>query len=189
MKGVGLRGRAATALLALAVATGLGGCSSGTPQDVTAELTALKAQLRELRDREQIRELLVEYGRRIDARDFAGFGQLFAQDGEYVSAGTTSRGPDAIAAFLEDIFQRNPSGIASPNFHVFFNETIDVDGDQAHAVSMSFFVVPGERGAPQVLMLGSYDDELVRDEDGRWRFRRRVVKGELPAPRSAATQR
>lgn len=186
MKGAGFRKGAS---VALAFATVLCGCSGGASQDMVEELAALRSGLQDLRDREQIRELLVEYGRRIDARDFAGFGQLFVEDGEYVSAGTTSRGPEAIAAFLEDIFQRNPSGIASPNFHVFFNETIDVEGDQARAVSMSFFVVPGERGAPQVLMLGSYDDELVRDEDGRWKFRRRVVKGELPAPRSASTQR
>jgi len=189
MTGVDSRKGAGIALAVLAFAAVLVGCSSGASQDAAAELTALRSELQELRDRERIRELLIEYGRRIDARDFAGFGQLFAEDGEYVSAGTTSRGPEAIAAFLEDIFQRNPSGIASPNFHVFFNETIDVEGDQARAVSMSFFVVPGERGAPQVLMLGSYDDELVRDEDGRWKFRRRVVKGELPAPRSASTQR
>src|SRR5690606_32297583 len=36
-------------------------------------------------------------------------------------------------------------------------------------------------GGPQALMFATYRDEFVR-EDGRWKFRRREVIGDLPGP-------
>ena len=44
----------------------------------------LAARVRALEDREAIRTLWAEYGRTLDARDFAAFSQLFARDAEFV---------------------------------------------------------------------------------------------------------
>lgn len=141
-------------------------------------------RLRELEDREAIRLVLRDYGRLLDERRFDDFGRLFAADGEYVSAGTTTRGPQAIADSLRRIMAGNPLGLAEPNFHVLFNERITVQGDTAQATSQSFFVAPGADGAPRIIMMASYEDQLRRTPEG-WRFARRVVKGNMslrPAP-------
>jgi hypothetical protein len=93
----------------------------------------------------------------------------------------TIKGGAAIAKALEDILRRNPTGFRSPNFHLFANEIIRIDGDEATAVSKGIFVVPGDGDKPDLVMLATYRDVLTRD-GGRWKFRRRVVHGDIPAP-------
>jgi polyvinyl alcohol dehydrogenase (cytochrome) len=147
------------------------------------------SRVAELEDRESIRLVLRDYGRLLDERRFDDFGRLFSAEGEYFSAGTTTRGPQAIADSLRRIMAGNPLGLAEPNFHVLFNERIEVHGDQANATSQSFFVAPGADGAPRIVMMASYEDSLVRTPQG-WRFARRVVRGNMaprptpPAPRA-----
>lgn len=135
------------------------------------------ARLAELEDRESIRLVLRDYGKLLDERRFDDFGQLFAADGEYVS-GSTTRGPAAIAESLKKIMSGNSLGLAEPNFHVLFNERIELHGDRADATSQSFFVAPGTDGAPQLIMMASYVDSLVRTAQG-WKFARRVVRGNI----------
>ncbi len=134
-------------------------------------------------DRAAIHRLLVDYGRTLDARDFDGFAGLFARDGVYVAGGADGRplsGPQAGEA-MRRTFAENALGFAEPNYHLFFNETVDFTGaDSARARSQSLYMVPSEDGAPRAAMMASYDDELVR-EDGRWKFARRVVHGQMPA--------
>lgn len=149
----------------------------------TAASANLASRVRVLEDREQIRELLRDYGRQLDRRDFDGFARLFATDSEYVSGGVSTRGPAAIGASLREIMARNPLGFREPNFHVFFNEFIDVSGDAASSTSQSLYVVPGDSNKPDLVLMASYEDQLVR-EGGRWKFKRRVVRGNIPVPRS-----
>lgn len=157
-----------TPLLALAL------CSGPT----FAAAPTASSRLTELEDREAIRLVIRDYGRLLDERHFDEFGRLFAPEGEYVSAGTTTRGPTAIAESLRRVMTGNPLGLAEPNFHVLFNERIELHGDQADATSQSFFVAPGANGAPQLIMMASYDDRFVRTPNG-WRFARRVVHGNM----------
>jgi hypothetical protein len=140
--------------------------------------TVVAARLMELEDREAIRLLLRDYGRLLDERRFDEFGQLFAAAGEYVSAGTTTRGPSAIAESLRRIMSGNPLGLGEPNFHVLFNDRIELHGEQASATSQSFFVAPGADGAPRLIMMASYEDKFVRTATG-WRYAQRVVKGNM----------
>jgi hypothetical protein len=144
------------------------------PAPAAAEDTA--AELHELRDRAAIHELLLAYGRTIDERDFDAFGALFTQDGEYGG----NRGPEAIAAGMRQTFASNPLGFREPNFHVFFNETIEVKGPRASARSMSFYVVPDDQNGYRIALMAAYEDELVKT-GGEWKFRRRTVKGLSPA--------
>jgi hypothetical protein len=126
---------------------------------------------------------LVDYGRTLDARDFGGFAALFAHDGVYVAGGPAAKplsGQQAGEA-MRRTFAENALGFAEPNYHLFFNETVDFTGpDSASARSQSLYMVPDEAGAPRAAMMASYDDELVR-EGGRWKFARRVVHGQMPA--------
>ena len=137
-------------------------------------------------DRAAIHRLLVDYGRTLDARDFDGFAGLFAHNGVYVAGGGSGNGlsgPEAGEA-MRRTFAENALGFAEPNYHLFFNETVDFTGtDSATASSQPLYMVPGDDGAPRAAMMAQYDDELVR-EQGRWKFARRVVHGQMPAPRA-----
>jgi len=135
-------------------------------------------------DRAAIHGLLIDYGRTLDARDFDAFAALFARDGVYVAGGSGAEplsGAEAGAA-MRRTFAENALGFAEPNYHLFFNETVEFTGpDSASAGSQSLYMVPGEDGAPRAAMMAQYDDELVR-EGGRWKLARRVVRGLMPAP-------
>ena len=149
----------------------------------------LQARVRDLESREEIREVMHDYGRLLDARDFDAFARLWATNSVYDSGGLISKGPQAIAAFLKEIIGRNPAGYKTPNFHVFFNENIDVHGDHATATSKSAFLVPGEGNKADAAIVAEYQDEFTR-EDGHWKFLRRLVRGDIPAPaQRPATQR
>jgi uncharacterized protein (TIGR02246 family) len=140
-------------------------------------------RLRVLEDREEIRQLLVDYGRTLDQRDFKAFSRLFSENAEYVSGGSDAiKSAAAIARFLEEVFQKNPTGVRSPNFHLFANEIIHVNGDEAVAISKGLFVVPNQANVPEIAMIATYNDVLIRDQ-GKWKFKRRVVTGDIPAPK------
>jgi hypothetical protein len=146
---------------------------------------ALATRVRALEDREAIRALWAEYGRTLDARDFAAFAQLFARDAEFVGGpGSPAKGREAIGAFLEKAIGTNYPSSKGRNFHLYFNESIDLDGDQGTGVSKGGFVMAAaDNNKADFLLLATYRDQFVREE-GRWKFKRREVIGEIPVPRA-----
>jgi uncharacterized protein (TIGR02246 family) len=147
----------------------------------------IAARLEALEGREAIRTLWAEYGRTLDARDFRAFAQLFARDAEFVGGpGSPAKGPDAIGAFLEKAIGTNYPNSKGRNFHLYFNESIDLQGDRATALSKGGYVMAAsDNTKADFLLLATYRDEFVR-EDGRWKFKRREVVGEIPVPRTPA---
>lgn len=146
----------------------------------TAGQSAIEVRLQQLEDREEIRALLIEYGRTLDARDFKSFSELFANNGGEWNGGMgVAKGPVAIRKLMEETIGNNTGGINAPNFHVFNNEVIEVNDDTATAVSKWTFVVQGEDNRPQWVYLGHYNDKLIR-EKGRWKFLQRKVTGAIP---------
>lgn len=142
--------------------------------------TDVSNRLQRLEDREEIRTLLIKYGRTLDARDFKAFSKLFARDGEWNGGMGAARGPAAIQKLMEDTIGSNSGGGFGPrNFHLFDNEVIEVHGDRATAHSKWTFVMQGEDNRPQWVYLGHYNDILVR-EGGRWKFLQRKVTGAIP---------
>jgi uncharacterized protein (TIGR02246 family) len=139
---------------------------------------SLAARIQRLEDVEEIQGVLLDYGRYLDARDFAAYSRLFARDGEWVGGFGTVQGPAAIQAFME-------KNIASPNrgntFHILSNFRIDVHGDTATAWSRWTFVTPGADKKPAPSQAGRYDDLLVR-ENGHWKFKRRTASNDIPIP-------
>lgn len=141
---------------------------------------SVEARLQAVEDRQEIHALLMEYGRTLDARDFAGFERLFAKDAEYGSARSEPvKGPANIRELLEGQLKKNAAPQPGRDFHLFYNETIDVKGDHATALSKGAFYVRGEGNKLETSALVNYHDDLVR-EDGRWKFKRRIL-GERPA--------
>jgi uncharacterized protein (TIGR02246 family) len=139
--------------------------------------TSLEARIQRLDDIEQIRTVLIDYGRFLDARDFVSYSRLFAKDGEWVGGFGTVKGPAAIQAFME---KNVPGPNSGHNYHLLSNFEIEVLGDTATAWSRWTFVVPGPDQKPVMAQGGRYDDVLVR-EQGHWKFKRRVASNDLPS--------
>ena len=138
---------------------------------------SLAARVQRLEDTEEIRTLLLNYGRYLDTRDFAAYSRLFAKDGEWVGGFGTVKGPAAIQAFME---KNIPGPNKDHNYHLLTNFVIDVKGDTATAWSRWTFVVPGPDKKPAMAQGGRYEDTLVR-EDGHWKFKRREASNDLPS--------
>jgi hypothetical protein len=140
----------------------------------------LAARVQALEAREAIRTLYAEYGRTLDARDFTAFSRLFARDAEYGSA----KGPAAIGAFLEKAIGTNYPDSKGRNYHLYFNESIDVQGERATGISKGGYVMAtADNTKADFLLLATYRDEYVK-EDGQWKFKRRQTIGEIPVPRA-----
>lgn len=138
-------------------------------------------QLRKLQDRVEIRQLLMDYGRFLDQRDFAAFSDLFAEkEGEWIGGLGSAKGSRNIRDLMEKTIGTDSSMTKASNFHLFTNETIRLNGDQAEATTKWIFVVRAEDARPQPVFLGHYEDTIIR-ENGRWKFLRRVVYGDIPA--------
>jgi len=142
--------------------------------------SSLAARLQRLEDMEEIRTLLLDYGRHLDSRDLAAYSRLFAKDGEWVGGFGSVQGPAGIQAFMEKNLGTGPN--RTNTYHLLTNFVIEVKGDTATAWSRWTFVTPGPDGRPVIAQAGRYDDNLVR-ESGRWRFKRRVASSDLPAPK------
>jgi len=141
--------------------------------------TSTADQLQELMDKQAIHQLFMNYGRTLDSRDFAGFERLFARDAEYGGGANMVKGPAAIRARLEAALKQNGAPMPGRDWHFFFNETIDVHGDEATAVSMGAFFVRGENNKLQSDSFAIYDDVVIR-EDGVWKFKRRRLGSTVP---------
>ena len=138
----------------------------------------VEARVRRLEDREEIRLLLLDYGRHLDNRDFEAYASLFAADGEWVGGFGSVRGRDNVQAFMEKNMGTAPN--RAKTYHLLSNFVISVKGDTATAWSRWAFVVPGANGAT-IAQAGRYDDTLVR-ENGRWRFRKRTASNDTAPP-------
>lgn len=146
-----------------------------TPADASSA-----ARLQRLEDMEEIRTLLLDYGRFLDSRDLVAYSRLFAKDGEWVGGFGSARGPQEILAFMQKNLGTDPN--RGNTYHILSNFEIVTDRDSATAWSRWTFITPGSDGKPVISQAGRYDDVLVK-EDGRWRFKRRVASNDIPAPK------
>jgi hypothetical protein len=149
-----------------------------------ADDRSLAARLQRFEDLEEIRTLLLDYGRFLDARDFGAYSRLFASNGAWVGGFGSVQGPANIQAFMEKNLGTGPN--RANNYHLLSNFAIDVQGDKATAWSRWAFVVPGPDNKPTIAQAGHYDDTLVR-ENGRWKFQRRVAGNDIPVPSAVKT--
>jgi uncharacterized protein (TIGR02246 family) len=153
-----------------------------------AASSSLEARVQRQEDTEAIRRLLREYGKRLDAMDLQGYANLFAVDGEWVGGFGSVKGRAQIAPFMEKNM-RNPlpsegpaSAVARPGprgVHVLTNEIIDLVGDRATVWSKWTYMGRNADNRPVPIMVGTYDDVVVR-EKGEWKFLKRVVWGDVP---------
>jgi 3-phenylpropionate/cinnamic acid dioxygenase small subunit len=140
---------------------------------------SLEARLQRLEDVEAIRTVLTDYGRHLDRRDFKAYAALFARDGVWDGGFGAGQGPAEIEAMMQKMIGGQLIEGAQSNYHLLSNFEIEVEGDTGRAWSRWTFIAQDPDKRARVLYAGRYDDELVR-EDGRWKFQRRTVSGDLP---------
>ena len=139
----------------------------------------------EAADRVAIHNLLMEYGASLDRRDFDAFGKLFGADGRYGTLQKSTVGPEA-GTMMRERYENGPNAVCIPNFHLFFNEVIWFETpDRARSTSACMFMTTPdpETRKLSVGVAATYDDEIVREADGTWRFARRTL---LPFTNGAA---
>ena len=140
----------------------------------------IAARLQRLEDMEEIRTLLLDYGRFLDSRDLSAYSKLFAREGEWVGGFGSAKGPAGILEFMQKNLGAGPN--RTNTYHILSNFEIEVKGDSATAWSRWTFIIPGADGKPVISQAGRYDDLLLR-EDGRWKFKRRTASNDIPAPK------
>lgn len=140
---------------------------------------SLAARVQRLEDQEEIRMLLVDYGRSLDARDFAKYSSLFAKDGEWTGGFGTAKGPAAIKAMMDKDIGSTPAPRPNSTYHLLTNFAIEVHGDTGTVWSRWAFIVTSKENTPLIMYGGHYDDIVVR-EDGHWKFKKRVASNDIP---------
>jgi hypothetical protein len=115
------------------------------------------SQLQWLVDRAAIHDLLIEYGRRIDAKDFVGMAELFTDDGSIeLPFASFSK-----AAITQPVHTEVLGRYAALQ-HVYANLAISIDGDEAE--SRSYFDAVHVHDGPEdhVDVGGSYTTSYRR---------------------------
>ena len=130
---------------------------------------SLEQKVAELWDREQIRQCLVRYCRGVDRFDRALILSAFHPDcldehGKFV--GTPEE-------FVEWALGQHGAAHLSHQ-HCLLNQTVELDGDTAHAETYFMFVCMNRKGKPLTLGGGRYVDRLEKRE-GAWRIAARVT--------------
>lgn len=138
------------------------------------------ARIQRLEDIEEIRTVLTDYGRYLDAHDLVSYSNLFATDGEWVGGFGTGKSPAGILALMQKNLGATSTNRPGSTYHLLTNFLIDVHGDTATAWSRWNFVITGADNSPKILYGGHYDDTLVR-ESNHWRFKKRNAVNDIPA--------
>jgi len=143
---------------------------------------ALVAEVRWLRDREEIRELPQTYAYGIDTNDWALVASVFSTDCQV--KGTLAEAP--IGPYL---VQLEPGVKAyEATLHFMGNQYVRVDGDRGHVetYAVAYHLEAEDSDLPDLTMGVRYQDDVRREDEG-WKIcRRHVVKqwhrGPLPRP-------
>jgi len=157
------------------------------------------ARVKMIADRQEIEQLLMgDYPRALDSANWVTYGSFFAKDGELIMQGGAIRrtGPAAITEF----FTKSPaaggqaaSAEASPcpvqpgtprTMHVVTNLSLHIDGDTA--TDQAYWETIATRDCKSVVAGAGHYEDLLKREDGKWKFAKREIFDDLP-PRMTAT--
>lgn len=139
--------------------------------DFLKRLDDLAARVRELEDREAIRNVIAAYGPAVDRGDSAGAARLFTDDGAYDVGGYgVHKGREAIEALFEA--ETHQGLIMNGAAHFLSPMRIDLNGDVATATGYSavFTWADGAFKAHRIAA-NRWDMERV---GGAWRVKLRV---------------
>ncbi|WP_051267574.1 nuclear transport factor 2 family protein [Nakamurella lactea] len=143
----------------------------------TPDTTELLAELRRLRDHEEIRQLMYRYARGVDRSSAGRIASVYAEGG--TDKHGLFDGPGTIFAEHVAAGGRQLPDVVG-NHHI-TNILIEVDGDTARAETYFLAIHPHRDDDGEVrmaLMSGRYVDSLVRENDV-WGIKRRLVTSDF----------
>jgi uncharacterized protein (TIGR02246 family) len=169
-------------LLAAGLALAAPALASGQAPKATPPPLSIEQRLQRVEDELAIRRIIVDYSATQDARDYAGYANLFAREGEWVNGKAVHKGREAIHKMLVDLYGQPPAGFVNKeSYHISSNVQVDVQGDRATARSRHLLIWRGPNGEPHPALAGRYEDDYIR-EDGQWKILRRVDYPVMPTP-------
>ena len=136
----------------------------------------LARRVHALEDRWEISELVAQYGRAVDDRDFDTLGEMYTADAVFDSVGGRTTGRRSVI----DYYRARTAAYGATYHYPHSNEIELVDPDRARGVVCAHAELAV--GDESVFVALRYLDDYRR-EDGRWRFPR---TGCPPAVRVAA---
>ena len=133
-----------------------------------------------LNARSEIEQLVYCYAECVDAGDFAGVAELFANGRMIAPDGTVlAAGYDDMLAFYNNTLRLYPESNTPLTQHVISNVIIDIDEGKNRASGRSRYTVfqKTDEFPLQPIIAGRYHDQFELSE-GRWRF---VERQTLPS--------
>jgi ketosteroid isomerase-like protein len=137
---------------------------------------SLEERVRSLEERERVLETLHAYSHSIDRGDEEGWLECFTEDAVFEVRSQIPdypiqrhQGTDALGAFIAS--HTKPPEVQHK--HLYVDPQITIGGDRARAVGYFVHLLDRDH-KPAIVSYGRYLDELVRGEDGHWRFVERV---------------
>jgi ketosteroid isomerase-like protein len=127
----------------------------------------LEMLVRELKDREMIKELTHQYAHCVRQHDVEGVVNLFAEEGALEMGATVVHGRAALRQFYAETLPK----LGTP-YDFLHNHVIRLQGEQATGICS--VEVRGVQDGKSVIGAGHYDDAYVR-VGGEWKFQRRNI--------------
>ena len=136
----------------------------------------INTQLKELLDREQIRDLVHRYCWAVDRGTLEEVMALFHMECHLeLSPGKRYAGREATYKWY-NIYMQNRMEVLR---HLIHNQMISVNGDTA--TSKSYFDAVGDLKGESITVAGFYEDTLLR-VNGEWKFTEKVIKLDFLVP-------
>ncbi|HVW44404.1 MAG TPA: nuclear transport factor 2 family protein [Amycolatopsis sp.] len=148
--------------------------------DADARLARIEARLRDLEDREEIREVVARYGFTADLGIDEAYVAQYTEDGEYDTGTAVFRGHEQLREFISAPEGTHKSQVESRGSqHTSHNLYIRVQGATAWAECYSVVFVRVDAGSFGI-RTAAYNHWDFRRVEGRWRIvrRRRTPIGE-----------
>lgn len=156
----------------------------------TGLVDAIERRIALLEDERMIIDTLHRYGQAIDEGNAQAWAGLFTEDGVFLCLDRDGdlilcqQGFAALAQWVRDFKATETHRLK----HVVMAPVVNLAGNRAEVTSYYANLIENEDPLlpPRIRFIGRYDDDMVREEDGQWRFRQRVSHTEAPLlpPRS-----
>jgi 3-phenylpropionate/cinnamic acid dioxygenase small subunit len=162
------------------------------------------ARLQRVEDRQAIEQLLMgDYPRALDGNDWAAYASFFTRDGTLIMGGGATKvtGPAAIKEYFSSRPTPGAAASAAPSpcpvppgghrsEHVVTNLTLQVNGDTA--TDQAYWQTIVTRDCKSVVAGAGHYEDVLKREDGRWKFSKREIIDDIPPktiPAASATTR
>jgi 3-phenylpropionate/cinnamic acid dioxygenase small subunit len=163
---------------------------------------SLAERLQKVEDRQAIEQLLMgDYPRALDSNDWAAYSALFAKDGTLIMGGGATKltGPAAIQEYFSSRPTPGAAASAAPSAcpvppgghrgeHVVNNLTLQIHGDTA--TDQAYWQTILTRDCKSVVAGAGHYEDVLKREDGRWKFFKREIIDDIPprtTPAASAT--